>query len=452
MTSVLVLALSIFSLGSGAAGVHYNRLGLVSRQNRAVTGDSYCSFVRFALSSDTFFELTNFQKLCVNATVSGSTVQCQSTLLGNWRLIQYFIDELTPKDGSATPGWMAIGFGRSMIGSPMVVLWSNADGTVTLSQREADGYTEPKVVQEPDRVASLVQGSSSVANGNIKFSFTIPSDGKASQSIIWAWGDANPGSSNIDATIQQHRSMGSAQLNLAKDLSSTSPSTGSGSNGGNSNSGSSQHEQPLLPYQKLIVAHAIFCVVGFLLLLPVGALLARYLRTFTDVWFKGHWIIQFALAGPPIVVGIAMGIQAVVKAGVKHLDDGHKKWGIALFILYLVQCALGAFIHFIKPSKPGRPPQNYIHAVLGLLIIALALYQVRTGYADEWPKATGREDIPGANAVWITWAVLLPILYAAGLAFLPKQYRQEGAKRRTAGGDMDYEDDIRMVPSNAYKD
>lgn len=416
---MLVLALSIFSLGSGAAGVHYNRLGLVSRQNRAVTGDSYCSF-----------------KLCVNATVSGSTVQY----------------ELTPKDGSATPGWMAIGFGRSMIGSPMVVLWSNADGTVTLSQREADGYTEPKVVQEPDRVASLVQGSSSVANGNIKFSFTIPSDGKASQSIIWAWGDANPGSSNIDATIQQHRSMGSAQLNLAKDLSSTSPSTGSGSNGGNSNSGSSQHEQPLLPYQKLIVAHAIFCVVGFLLLLPVGALLARYLRTFTDVWFKGHWIIQFALAGPPIVVGIAMGIQAVVKAGVKHLDDGHKKWGIALFILYLVQCALGAFIHFIKPSKPGRPPQNYIHAVLGLLIIALALYQVRTGYADEWPKATGREDIPGANAVWITWAVLLPILYAAGLAFLPKQYRQEGAKRRTAGGDMDYEDDIRMVPSNAYKD
>ncbi|EEB95651.1 hypothetical protein MPER_05340, partial [Moniliophthora perniciosa FA553] len=77
-----------------------------------------------------------------------------------------------------------------MLNSPMVVLWPNSDGTITLSQREADAYTEPKVVQDPDRVASLVQGSSSVASGNIKFTFTIPT-------IIWAWGEVNPGSSNV---------------------------------------------------------------------------------------------------------------------------------------------------------------------------------------------------------------------------------------------------------------
>ncbi|KAK7043150.1 AdoMet-homocysteine methyltransferase [Paramarasmius palmivorus] len=390
--------------------------------------------------------MTSFLSL----TLIGSGVAGKSP--HTYRSNEFVTDELTPKDSTSTPGWMAIGLGQSMIGTPMVVLWSNSDGSITLSQRQASGYAEPKVIQNPDRVAALVQASSSASSGNTKFTFTIPSDGKTTQSFIWAWGDENPGSSNIDATIQQHRDKGRASLNLAKDPSATTPSTGSGGNG-NSNTDSSEHELPLLPYQKLIVAHAIFCVIGFLLLLPAGTLLARYLRTFTDTWFKGHWIIQFLLAGPAIVVGIAMGIQAVAKAGAQHLDDTHKKWGIAIFVLYLVQCSLGAFIHFVKPSKPGRPPQNYFHAVLGLFIIGSALYQVRTGYADEWPKTTGREEITGANTLWIIWVVLLPILYAAGLAFLPKQYKQEGEKRnRVTRGDFEDEDDIHMMPSNTYKD
>jgi len=44
-----------------------------------------------------------------------------------------------------------------------------------------------------------------------------------------------------------------------------------------------------------MVAHGILCVIGFLFLLPAGALFARYLRTFVPgpVWFKGHAFIQF---------------------------------------------------------------------------------------------------------------------------------------------------------------
>ena len=42
----------------------------------------------------------------------------------------------------------------------------------------------------------------------------------------------------------------------------------------------------------MVVAHAILCTIGFLILLPAGALLARYARTFTNVWFKGHWLFQ----------------------------------------------------------------------------------------------------------------------------------------------------------------
>ena len=63
---------------------------------------------------------------------------------------------------------------------------------------------------------------------------------------------------------------------------------------------------PLLPFQKMIVAHAILCTVGFLILLPAGALLARYARTFTGAWFKGHWIFQFAL-GMAVIVRVSGG-------------------------------------------------------------------------------------------------------------------------------------------------
>lgn len=115
-----------------------------------------------------------------------------------------------------------------------------------------------------------------------------------------------------------------------------------------------------------------------------------------------------------------------------------------------MQCGLGALIHFVKPVS-RRPPQNYVHAVLGLLLIGLAFWQVRTGYHLEWPRVTGRGSAPnGVNVAWIVWVVvslcrvprlygrtlsilcdkLVPVLYMAGLAFLPRQFNKEKAGRR----------------------
>jgi len=180
----------------------------------------------------------------------------------------------------------------------------------------------------------------------------------------------------------------------------------------------------------MVVAHAIFCVVGFALFLPCGVLLARYLRTFTPTWYTGHWIAQFGIAGPTIIVGIVLGFEASGKIGAT-LWDNHKKTGLAVFVLYLVQCGVGAFIHYVKPKNSrGRPPQNYFHAVFGLTIIALSMYQIRTGYKQEWPNFTGLAVPKGVNTLWIVWCILLPILYAVGLWFLPKQYKQEDAQRK----------------------
>ena len=49
-----------------------------------------------------------------------------------------------------------------MSGSDMVVLWSNSDGTITLSQRTGTGHVMPTVDSSPSRVASLQQSASDV--------------------------------------------------------------------------------------------------------------------------------------------------------------------------------------------------------------------------------------------------------------------------------------------------
>jgi hypothetical protein len=259
------------------------------------------------------------------------------------------------------------------------------------------------------------------------------------QNVIWAFGTTVPSSSSTDADLQQHLDSGTFELDLTKAITSNSTST---------TSSTTSSGIPLSYYQKLVVAHAILCAVGFLLILPAGALFARYVRTLTSMWFKAHMILQWFigeflvdlillhfygfhhLAGPIITAGVSLGIAAVAQAGSQHLNDTHKvrilssialplhidyviiqKYGIAIFILYIAQLALGAIIHWIKPKGSRRRPlQNYLHAIIGLLLIALAFYQVRVGYKVEWPAQTGRDPLPRAvDIVWYVWVVVSAI-------------------------------------------
>lgn len=84
-----------------------------------------------------------------------------------------------------------------------------------------------------------------------------------------------------------------------------------------------------------------------------------------------------------------------------------KKLGMALFVLYFAQLTLGAGIHYIKPRwSTGRPPQNYAHALIGLLIIGLSFWQVGTGYATEYPESTGKIAPEGVAVMWIVWVTV----------------------------------------------
>jgi hypothetical protein len=82
-----------------------------------------------------------------------------------------------------------------------------------------------------------------------------------------------------------------------------------------------------------------------------------------------------------------------------------------------------------------------VHALLGLTIIALAFYQVRTGYRDEFPRYAQIAVPKGVNAAWIAWLIvssrcfvlfvdadgaqIVLVAYVGGLALLPRQWKQE---------------------------
>jgi uncharacterized membrane protein YozB (DUF420 family) len=348
--------------------------------------------------------------ICVSATLEGDTITYETTAL------------------TKSIGWIALGFGAHMTRTHSVIMWHNQDGTTTLSQRYTRGYFEPKLEVAPPRVATIVEPSTTVSRppNSTTYAFQIPANhshlqsDNPSESMVFAYSFVRPDKAP-DATLRQHRRVGYFTFDLTKVLDTptrpTKPST-----------------DPLNAIEKVIILHA-FCVsLGFLVLLPAGSLIARCGRSFTPRWFKAHWISNMALALPVITLGVLLGpVIVYIKPTFRiHLANAHEICGVILFSLYCAQVMLGRYIHErrnrlarIGPITRPHPPLNILHICLGISIIGLAFFQVRSGL-QWWETLTGRPPItPWAYPLWRIWIVLLPLTYFGGYVFLPYQLRLE---------------------------
>lgn len=367
---------------------------------------------------------------CVNTMCVGATISGGNTF--------YTLNTTIP---FSKLGWIAIGFGTRMAGSPMVILWPNSDGTITLSQRSSTDQSEPKVDTSPARVATVQTALSTFTGSAVTLSFSAPSSGQTTENLIYGLSMRNPGSKDPAASLQEHNYKGNFQLDLTQTVAdlptASSTNTATGSTTPTSlpvPTGTSESMPVSFPYtstEKMFIGHGVFSAIGFCFLLPIGVLQARFLRIWWPKWFKTHWIVQAGLAGPFIIVGFGLGVYAVHQSGGGHFDDKHMIIGLILLIIYAVQALYGYIIHVVKsPNRKRRPIQNYGHSILGLGLITLSLYQVWSGFDDEWSSATGR-DQPGRGLYifWIVWVVALGIAYVVGLALLPKQYDSEARSR-----------------------
>lgn len=166
-------------------------------------------------------------------------------------------------------------------------------------------------------------------------SFTVPKDDTEKQDTVWAFGVTNPMSSSPDANLAFHLDAGNFTLDLTgtinpAELPGANPTatlalpTGTSTSTPGQSQPTSIDALPLQTFEKLIIVHAVLSVTGFLVLLPVGSLIARWGRTISENWFYYHWTTQVILSIPVIVVGWALGPLSVAVQGTVHANDAHK--------------------------------------------------------------------------------------------------------------------------------
>ncbi|CUA73027.1 Glutamate-ammonia-ligase adenylyltransferase [Rhizoctonia solani] len=101
-------------------------------------------------------------------------------------------------------GWMAIGFGDRMVGTPAVVVWPNSDNSTTLSQRKATAHASPPIDPSPPRLATLREDLSKSTATPASILFSMPSSGNATEMMVFAFGTANPRTKDAGATLIRH--------------------------------------------------------------------------------------------------------------------------------------------------------------------------------------------------------------------------------------------------------
>jgi hypothetical protein len=164
--------------------------------------------------------------------------------------------------------------------------------------------------------------------------------------------------------------------------------------------------------EQIILVHLIFMVVTWLVLVPAAILIARFGRTYFT-WYPHHRNIQLATIAF-FIVGFSLGIAAAYPDPLNL--QTHYQVGVAIFILFFFQCALGLVAHKVV----GRRWLGLIHAPVGLVLFGLAVWNCETGF-DIWDYDAGKAP----RIVIYAWMGFLVLLYLAGMALLPRQIKQD---------------------------
>lgn len=249
-------------------------------------------------------------------------------------------------------GWVGMGFSRDglMVGSSAMVGWVGKTGQPHVKQFALNGKTPSLVVADRGFLISN-NGDHTVVVKQAKiylaFKISFPSPLKQQQ-VLFAFGSAIP----VNDRLAEHQDKTSMNFDFTT---------------GGSSSGSSFPEG-------LKRTHGALNLFAWGVLLPIGAIVARYCRGWDPLWFYLHAGIQF--------VGFILGLAGVV-AGVslygKIKADVPAHRGLGIFVLVLGILQILAF--FLRPNKDSkyRKYWNWYHHWVGRLVLFLAAVNIVVG-------------------------------------------------------------------------
>lgn len=337
-----------------------------------------------------------------------------------------------------------------MSGANMLVAWV-ANGQSVLSHRSVQGYSMPTSARAQGGFTSDTRVSRA-SNDMAVFSWSFPQQAAPGNAFvhIWAKNTATTPGADANSPISVHRGHGGFALDLTKpyngeapavptgvaaltdfrgSTSTTTSSSGSGSSSGGS-SGSSGGIQPMrdlnMYNNRIWIAHMVFMLLAWLILVPAAVLTARFGRTLFK-WFPAHRGLALA-AFVSVTIGFFLAVGGIARAPPKHFSAKHMKVGLAIYILMFVQLVLGQTGHLVR-RKTGSRITSFIHAPLGLFIFALAIWNCYLGF-EIWSWW----QVP-RSATWVVaaWGILFAVVYLAGLLLFPKQQKAEEEQRGEKG-------------------
>ncbi|XP_076896173.1 cytochrome b561 and DOMON domain-containing protein At5g35735-like [Bidens hawaiensis] len=320
------------------------------------------------------------------------------------------IDVAFRHTGSDTNTWVAWALninGRGMIGAQALVGLPESNGTVRAYTSAVTGYNTGLQPSGLSFDVTRVSGER-VNNGDVVIYGTLVLPGGVTRfNQVWQVGPVSNGAPGVH---------GLSRDNIAS-LGSVDFSSGQTSAGGSVGGSRFRRRN----------THGVLNAVSWGVLMPMGAMAARYLKVFTvanPAWFYIHVATQMSayIVG---VAGWATGLKlGSDSSGIQY--DKHRNIGIILFSFATLQ--VFALLLRPKPDNKYRFYWNIYHHTLGYSIIILSIINVYEGLDILDPEKKWKNTYTG---ILISLGVITVILEALTWFIVIKRKSED--KRTHAG-------------------
>ncbi|XVF75212.1 hypothetical protein PTKIN_Ptkin13bG0169500 [Pterospermum kingtungense] len=289
--------------------------------------------------------------------------------------------------GIASSRWVAWAINPTstgMVGSQALVAYQQADGSMRVYTSPITTYQTQ--LRQGDLSFDVSNLSATYANNEIIIFATLGlSNNSTTLNQVWQEGPLSGNTPQVHATSGANvQSMGT--LNL---LSGESGTTGGGSS--------------RLRNKNI---HGVLNTVSWGILLPIGAITARYLKVFKSAdpaWFYLHAFCQVSAYAVGVAgwgTGLKLGSQS---PGIQY--DAHRTIGIILFCLATLQ--VFALLLRPKPDHKYRFYWNIYHHLVGYAVIILSVINIFKGFDILKPEKKWKHAYIGVIVALACIAVIL---------------------------------------------
>ncbi|KAI3804905.1 hypothetical protein L1987_26784 [Smallanthus sonchifolius] len=331
----------------------------------------------------------SFTNNAIYATCVSLPVQ-NSHLHWNYRPTNGTVDVAYRHTGVSTSQWVAWALnvdGRGMVGAQALVALPNSNGSVQAYTSSVTGYGT--ALQQSPLSFDVPAIRAERVNGDVVIYATLvlPS-GRTSFNQVWQMGPVSNGAPSAHA-------LGSENRNSVGTVDFVTGLAGDGGGVG----GSLLHRRN---------THGVLNAVSWGVLMPMGAMVARYLKVFKvahPAWFYIHVACQATAYGVGVAgwgTGLKLGSDS---EGIKYTT--HRNIGITLFVLGTLQ--VFALLLRLKPDHKYRIYWNIYHAGVGYAVISLGITNVFKGLDILDPEKKWKHAYIG---VLISLAAIAAILEA----------------------------------------